>query len=142
MTFCYNNPSACRGNDTCQEGYTGILCEECDTENNYSQSGYHHCSKCSKKGFLVLAIVGISLGYILIQFLSVYSVLRNGSDALIKYSLLKLFRYNIRFENQSSAILKIFIFHCHIFYLSYSLDMEGINALHVVSKAISNITYN
>lgn len=36
---------ACLGNDTCAEGYQGILCETCDLKNDYAPKGYlcHSC---------------------------------------------------------------------------------------------------
>lgn len=39
MVYCYNNPKACKGNDTCIEGNIGVLCEQCDIENDYFKSG-------------------------------------------------------------------------------------------------------
>ena len=29
MIYCETNPSLCKGNDTCAEGSTGLLCEDC-----------------------------------------------------------------------------------------------------------------
>lgn len=40
-----NDKSKCLGNDTCKEGYTGVLCENCDLINNYAPSG-GGCGKC------------------------------------------------------------------------------------------------
>lgn len=36
LYYCENNPDACMGNDTCREGHTGLLCENCDRLNSYS----------------------------------------------------------------------------------------------------------
>lgn len=30
MHYCYKRPESCLGNDSCEVGYYGKLCEECD----------------------------------------------------------------------------------------------------------------
>lgn len=53
MIPCVNNPKMCLGNDTCLEGYTGLLCENCDFLNNYASSGVGECSKCVDNKLIV-----------------------------------------------------------------------------------------
>ncbi|KRX05207.1 hypothetical protein PPERSA_06841 [Pseudocohnilembus persalinus] len=43
---CQTNLEACTGNDTCQTGYTGTMCEECDFVNEYYLSQDYKCEKC------------------------------------------------------------------------------------------------
>lgn len=42
---CVNGPSYCKGNDTCEVGYAGVLCENCDMKNHYAKSN-GKCEKC------------------------------------------------------------------------------------------------
>lgn len=30
MVYCYKRPESCLGDDKCEEGYFGKMCEECD----------------------------------------------------------------------------------------------------------------
>lgn len=35
LSYCFLKPELCIGNDKCQEGYSGALCENCDILNGY-----------------------------------------------------------------------------------------------------------
>lgn len=40
----YIKKDVCKGNDTCEVGYEGPLCELCNIEENYGKSGLFECS--------------------------------------------------------------------------------------------------
>ena len=53
---CINAPKNClkgEGNDTCLEGFTGPLCENCDFKNGYTESSKYECRLCSQNGWNV-----------------------------------------------------------------------------------------
>lgn len=68
--------------------------------------------------------------------MSIVSVLQRGTDSLKKKIVLILFRYSITFENLSSGIFKILIFHFQIIFLSTTIDVEVIDSMNKVGKII------
>lgn len=52
--------------------------------------------------------------------------------------MFKIFNYNINFEDLSSGIFKILIFHFQIIFLSTTIDIEALNGFHIVGKTLSN----
>lgn len=123
ISLCHNNPKACLGNDTCKEGHFGLLCEECEALDGWYKSGLADCSKCSNKEKSIIIICLIGLTYMVFQFISINAVLQRGSFYLKKIIMHRLFNYIINFENQSSAIYKIVIFHFQVIFLATTLDI-------------------
>lgn len=39
FVYCRKKGDVCMGNDTCKKGYTGLLCENCDSLNDYAPAG-------------------------------------------------------------------------------------------------------
>lgn len=68
--YCENNPSVCLGNDVCEEGYTGLLCENCDKINGFSmESSSNKCKKCeNNKMSIILEMFLIFLLFCLFIF--------------------------------------------------------------------------
>ncbi|KRX09153.1 Pectin lyase fold/virulence factor [Pseudocohnilembus persalinus] len=115
--YCTNFPENCKGNDTCSEGYTGLLCEQCDRENNYQKFG-DECLKCQKRGLQYFSIFMLFLFYILILSYYIYGVKKKVEKVTLSKWCNILF--NIPFQNlsQISAIAKIFVMHCQILYIT------------------------
>ena len=54
VLYCANNPSACLGDNKCQKGYNGILCEQCDISTNHRRVEYFNCTECNSVGLIIL----------------------------------------------------------------------------------------
>lgn len=53
--YCKNNPDVCKGNDICEEGHIGLMCENCDRANNYSyESLTNKCKQCDASTFNII----------------------------------------------------------------------------------------
>jgi len=62
--YCKTNPSLCLGNDKCEEGYKGILCEECDYTNGFSRTATGACDICPEGTIIAIIISLVFVGYI------------------------------------------------------------------------------
>lgn len=86
---------------------------------------------------LVVIVFVISICYIIFQFINISAVLSRGSASLKKYALFKIFNYNINFENLSSGIFKILIFHFQIMFLSSTIQLDALDGITEIGKTLS-----
>jgi len=62
------------GNGRCKIGYDGPLCNACDYENGYTESGYFECKVCKNPlKELIISCVIASIDFI-VQFISIYII--------------------------------------------------------------------
>ncbi|EAR86425.2 transmembrane protein, putative (macronuclear) [Tetrahymena thermophila SB210] len=88
---CFNELGNCRGgnsfgNQLCQEGYVGALCEECDLfaevwPHSYTRQGNFKCVRCNKQGFSYFLII---LSHILTLIVAISSIVSNSESIKIK----------------------------------------------------------
>ncbi|CAD8095274.1 unnamed protein product [Paramecium sonneborni] len=96
---CFNKEINCKGgydvgNDICQEGYIGALCEECDIyaihwDQAYSISGKYECGECPQDNLNNIILI------ILISFFTIYSTIQSvkgHEDRMEKVVTMKILR--------------------------------------------------
>lgn len=50
----------CLGEDKCKEGYTGVLCENCDIEKNFTERD-NQCEKCPSNASIYISMILVFL---------------------------------------------------------------------------------
>ncbi|KAL4475061.1 hypothetical protein ABPG74_001757 [Tetrahymena malaccensis] len=88
---CFNELTNCKGgssfgNQLCQEGYVGALCEECDLfaevwSHSYTRQGNFKCVKCSNQAMSYFLIF---LSHILTLIVAISSIVSNSESIKIK----------------------------------------------------------
>ncbi|KRX02282.1 hypothetical protein PPERSA_04904 [Pseudocohnilembus persalinus] len=114
---CTHVDETCLGNDICKEGYTGILCEQCDFEKGYRLNMFKNCEFCSDNKFYEISfIIFVYLAYVCVLTYTTHKVKQRVDQGLFKKYLMQWGKV-INFQNNSSQITKIFIMHLQITYL-------------------------
>ncbi|KRX11079.1 Pectin lyase fold/virulence factor [Pseudocohnilembus persalinus] len=69
--YCSVNPENCLGNDTCQEGYAGVLCKNCDLLSNYAHNSKNSCKYIFNKPKILSGVIKVSILHAQILYLLV-----------------------------------------------------------------------
>ncbi|KAM3136869.1 hypothetical protein pb186bvf_010954 [Paramecium bursaria] len=157
IEFCLRNSQNCiggwnTGNQLCQIGNIGALCEQCDIYNimgngRFAFKDYHQCANCGEETINYIIIIIIILGTLLSIFLSVKGTVQNieWTTKIIKLKQIGL-RIQLNKENNSSVLIKLFINYIIILSSITTFQIElpqFINSLIITtSNPIQSISYS
>ncbi|CAD8110091.1 unnamed protein product [Paramecium primaurelia] len=132
---CFKNIESCKGgwavgDDICQIGHVGGLCEECDKQNTrgdgyYFKNDQFTCLNCSNFSINILSLVLITIWVFLSAFITLTSVQKTNqlfaSLKLTQNFAHILFKMNI---NQESILLKLLLNYIWIFSVIFTFNIQ------------------
>ncbi|KRX10501.1 Pectin lyase fold/virulence factor [Pseudocohnilembus persalinus] len=136
--YCENAPENCLKNDTCSEGFNGVLCEQCDYNNGYFESVGGGCTECPSQFVSITYIVLAFLIFLAVLALTVFVLQEKVRQVNYKKEIYIIWKKNIIHENNSTSIAKIGIMHIQIIYLLNPTNIEFPNAFSGLAKYFSN----
>lgn len=86
----------CLGNDKCEQGYAGLLCENCDHMNGYSKElGAKKCRKCTEnKTAIIFNLFMVCFLFSLFIFNQIYGIMIKINKYHIMKGFSKVFNMN------------------------------------------------
>ncbi|KRX06177.1 Pectin lyase fold/virulence factor [Pseudocohnilembus persalinus] len=136
---CENAPKNCLQNDTCYEGFTGVLCEQCDYSNGFFESVSGECTECPSKYVSFIYILLTFFLFLGVLALTVFFLQDKVRQVNQKKEIYVIWKKNIIYENNSTSIFKIGLLHFQIIYLLDPVNIEFPQVFTGLSKYLSGI---
>ncbi|KRX10337.1 Pectin lyase fold/virulence factor [Pseudocohnilembus persalinus] len=135
ISLC-SNEEWCLGNDTCKEGFTGVLCEVCDKLNDYETQG-DGCSKCGSIGIILLKVFFYYICALIILTYQVYALNKKIQRRLISKSMLTIFDLPFMKVPLMTGLIKITVTHFQILQiitdgLGFQLPYQAVNTAQII----------
>ena len=113
----------CLGNNTCNEGYTGIACFQCDIDNFYVLSNDFTCTQCEDIGLSVFYMVLLLLYNITYLWLYSEAIFRSSKFAITSTNIADIER-----KISGTVYLRLLITYCQILIITnnYIFNISGI----------------
>ncbi|CAD8048507.1 unnamed protein product [Paramecium sonneborni] len=118
IELCYHQQQNCQGgwftgNQSCEIGHIGALCEQCDLYNIRGQGYFsvgqaYSCSSCEEVARNIINIILVILWTLLSLFISVSSTIQMIEEFIFQLKLKSLRNYFITQPTSTSVLLKVF----------------------------------
>ncbi len=121
---CEYTETQCLGGAYCLQGYTGLLCEDCNALLNYRRSQSFECSPCSSQ---VLICLRLAFGVLFAAAMVLYVVYSNYDlrvQELTELVAKKICRYLIRLKDDTTVCFKIFVNHAQLLMILMQIPIE------------------
>ncbi|KRX10185.1 Pectin lyase fold/virulence factor [Pseudocohnilembus persalinus] len=93
----------CLGKDQCKQGYKGVLCQECDYQNNYNKSLSGECQKCPNYATIIVSIIFIYIFYVSLLNYNSQNIKERINKGLIKKYMVTMWGKNLNYNNCTAA---------------------------------------
>ncbi|KAM3138145.1 hypothetical protein pb186bvf_009818 [Paramecium bursaria] len=152
--YCKNQPANCKGgydsgNDLCQEGLIGALCEECDIyqvywDTKYSMSAKYQCGLCSDSTTNIVMITVLSIWTVISTILSAKGNLEKMQMVMI-YKIIQAFGWSSSQKASANIAVMMKIMNNHLQIISFlqtfqiSVPQKAVDSVNTVSMPAKTI---